>query len=174
MVRWKSTPFFNFFYFYLFYFLYLHLMQFCSVFFLFLTANFWSGIPGCWCCDLHCWGFAGRNRIFFFSSFLSPFSLFIIWKQAGQFPDQPEKNLIHNKFKTLRTSTTAQPAPLQAPRSADPKSPGMPEHHGIRQLEVPHSAQWQRPRPVCWRTGETLPLPVLLTGRYRYWSAQLP
>ena len=33
--------------FFIFYFLYLHLMQFCSVIFLFLTANFWSGQPGC-------------------------------------------------------------------------------------------------------------------------------
>ena len=40
MVWRKSTPFFNFFYFFLFYFLYLHLMQFYSVIFIFLTANF--------------------------------------------------------------------------------------------------------------------------------------
>ena len=70
----KVNTFFYFFYFYLFYFLYLHLMQFCSVFFLFLTANFWSGLPDCWCCGLHCWDFVGMNRIFFFSSFLSPLS----------------------------------------------------------------------------------------------------
>ena len=77
MVRVKSTPFFNFFYFFLFYFLYLHLMQFCWVFFLFLPANFWSGLPGFWCYGLHYWNFAVMSWIFFFSSF--SFSFYSCW-----------------------------------------------------------------------------------------------
>ena len=130
------------------------------------------------------WACAWTNQTFTYH-FTFLFSLFIIWKQAGQFPDQPEKNLIHNKcrnpagdlldlVKTPQTSTIGQPTPLQAVQSTDRKPPETQAPPDIRQPEAPHSAQWQRSHPVCWRTGETLPLPVLLTGKYRYWSAQFP
>ena len=42
------------------------------------------------------WACAWTNQTFTYH-FTFLFSLFIIWKQADQFPDQPEKNLIHNK-----------------------------------------------------------------------------
>ena len=116
MIWRKSTPFFNFFYFFLFYFLYLHLMQFCSVIFLFLTANFWSEMPGFWRRVLHYWDFDGMSWIFFFSNLIFPSFfiqirqfllqihifipawrslLFIIWKQANLFTDQPDKTTFY-------------------------------------------------------------------------------
>ena len=116
MIWGKSTPFFNFFYFFLFYFLYLHLMQFCSVIFLFLTANFWSEMPGFWRRVLHCWDFDGMSWIFFFSNLIFP-SFFIQIRQLLLqirifLPDAPSYSLYENRPICLQISPIKQPSIL--------------------------------------------------------------